>query len=36
MSRFIRSRIGGIWMIINPLVQVCIYIGSWVMGTRVG
>jgi lipopolysaccharide transport system permease protein len=25
MSRFIRSRIGGIWMIINPLVQVCIY-----------
>jgi lipopolysaccharide transport system permease protein len=24
-SRFIRSRIGGIWMIINPLVQVCIY-----------
>jgi lipopolysaccharide transport system permease protein len=25
MSRFIRSRIGGIWMIINPLVQVSIY-----------
>jgi lipopolysaccharide transport system permease protein len=25
MSRFIRSRIGGIWMIVNPLVQVCIY-----------
>src|SRR3954464_14724957 len=25
MSRFIRSRIGGVWMIVNPLVQVCIY-----------
>jgi lipopolysaccharide transport system permease protein len=25
MSRFIRSRIGGIWMVVNPLVQVCIY-----------
>jgi lipopolysaccharide transport system permease protein len=24
-SRFIRSRIGGIWMILNPLVQVLIY-----------
>lgn len=25
MGRFIRSRIGGVWMIASPLVQVCIY-----------
>jgi lipopolysaccharide transport system permease protein len=25
MSRFVRSRIGGVWMIVNPLVQVMIY-----------
>jgi lipopolysaccharide transport system permease protein len=25
MSRFIRSRLGGVWMIVNPLFQVCIY-----------
>src|SRR3954447_3911311 len=25
MSRFIRSRIGGIWIVVNPLVQVLIY-----------
>lgn len=25
MGRFIRSRIGGLWMIAHPLVQVCIY-----------